>query len=277
MTRPTTLSIPLLCAALLLGPAPASAAPAKDDQDAPSDIKSDPNFERAVEAYQRGTELYAEAKFEEALAAFQEAATLYASPDFQFNIAKCHERLGNYEEAIRSYEVYLRTAEDISDRALIENSIADLEKRIAERDAAAANANEKPEPEPEPEPEPGKPKGRPLIISGAAILGVGVAVGLGGGLGFGIPVASANSQLGDVLADNPERLTFQEADDLATRARSQQTLELVMIGVGGALAVTGAVLIGVGVAKNKKATSARVRVAPSWASSGAGLTVWGSF
>ena len=105
MTRPTTLSIPLLCAALLLGPAPVSAAPAKDDKGAPSDIKSDPNFERAVAAYQRGTELYAEAKFEEALAAFQEAATLYASPDFQFNIAKCHERLGNFEEAIRSYEV----------------------------------------------------------------------------------------------------------------------------------------------------------------------------
>jgi tetratricopeptide (TPR) repeat protein len=270
------LAIPTLCLALVVGPVPVLAAgPPKSDETQEPELREDPNFERAKEAYRRGTELYAEAKFEEALASFQEAATLYASPDFQFNIAKCYERLGNFEEAIRSYEIYLRTAEEIDDRALIEASIADLKKRIEERDAAAN------QPEPEPEPEPGKPPpppGRKLVIAGGALLGVGALVGLGGGLGFGIPVASANGKLGDVLdGGNPDGLTFQEADDLAARAKLFQALELTMIGVGGALAIVGVAVLAVGLKKNKQATTANLQIAPSWGRGSVGLSIAGSF
>src|SRR5262249_23267559 len=141
----------VLCGALALAPVQVGAAPPKQPQPEPEPSAEDepppedPNIERAKEAYRLGTQLYNEAKFEEALAAFQEAATLFASPDFQFNIAKCYERLGKYEEAIRSYETYLRTAEDDSDHAVVKASIDDLKRRIAERDAAAQQDNE-PEP-----------------------------------------------------------------------------------------------------------------------------------
>jgi tetratricopeptide (TPR) repeat protein len=273
--------VPLLCAALVLPPVRAEAAPPKS-QPAPAEDAAedeappeDPNYERAVEAYRRGTELYNEAKFEEALEAFQEAATLYASPDFQFNIAKCYERLNKYEDAIRSYELYLRTAEDSGDRAVIEASIADLKRRIEERDAAAAEANKDPEPDPDTGPK--KPPGRALVIAGGALLGVGAAVALGGGLGFGIPVSRDNAILGEVADGNPDRLTFAEADALADQARQNQTLELVMIGVGGALVLTGAVLLGVGMSKKKKANTARLQVAPTWGRTGAGLTLSGRF
>jgi tetratricopeptide (TPR) repeat protein len=269
----------LLCAALVLPPVHAEAAPPKSQPEAEPEAEDeappeDPNYERAVEAYRRGTELYNEAKFEEALEAFQEAATLYASPDFQFNIAKCYERLNKYEDAIRSYELYLRTAEDSGDRAVIEASIADLKRRIEERDAAEAEANKNPEPV---DTGPKKPPGRALVITGGALLGIGAAVALGGGLGFGIPVSSANGKLGDVAGGNPDGLTFAEADELANKAQMNQTLELVMIGVGGALVVTGAALLGVGMSKKKKANTARVQVAPSWGRTGAGLTLSGRF
>jgi tetratricopeptide (TPR) repeat protein len=273
--------VPLLCAALVLPPVHAEAAPPKSQpaeaEDAAEDEAppEDPNYERAVEAYRRGTELYNEAKFEEALEAFQEAATLYASPDFQFNIAKCYERLNKYEDAIRSYELYLRTAEDSGDRAVIEASITDLKRRIEERDAAAAEANKDPEPDPDTGPK--KPPGRALVIAGGALLGVGAAVALGGGLGFGIPVSRDNAILGEVADGNPDRLTFAEADALADQARQNQTLELVMIGVGGALVLTGAVLLGVGMSKKKKANTARLQVAPTWGRTGAGLTLSGRF
>lgn len=279
--RSTTIPVSLLCSVLALAPVQVIAAPPKQSEPEPSEEDEapaeDPNYERAVEAYRRGTELYNEAKFEEALASFQEAATLYASPDFQFNIAKCYERLGKFEEAIRSYETYLRTAEDSGDAAVIEASIADLQRRIEERDAAAQNQADA---EPEPEPGPKNP-GRKLAITGGVLLGIGAAVALGGGLGFGLPVSRDNATLGDVLDGNPGGLTFAEADEIANGARLNQTLELVMIGVGGALVVTGAALLGVGMAKNKKAkataTTARLRVAPTWGRTGAGLSLSGSF
>lgn len=275
--RLITIPVSLLCSALVLAPVQVTAAPPKQTEPPPSEEEAapeeDPNFQRAVEAYRRGTELYNAAKFDEALEAFQEAATLYASPDFQFNIAKCYERLNKYEEAIRSYELYLRTAEDTGDSAVVEASIADLKRRIEERDAAAEN-----EPEPEPEPTgPTKPPGRTLVLTGGVLLGVGAAVALVGGLAFGIPVSSKNATLGEVLDDNPDGLTFAEADKIADAARSSQTIELVMIGVGGALVLTGAVLLGVGMSKNKKAKTARLQVAPTWGRNGAGLSLSGSF
>jgi tetratricopeptide (TPR) repeat protein len=255
------------------------AAPAKRP---PPDDSADPEAdasERAVEAYRRGTELYNDAQFEAALEAFQEAATLYASPDFQFNIAKCYERLGELPQAVRHYETYLRTAGDTSDRAVVESTIADLKRRIeAEQNKPDPEPELVPEPEPEPEPVVENP-GRPLVLTGGVLIGVGVAAGLGGGLGFGIPVSRDNASLGDVLGGNPDNLTFAQADEIATRAKRNQTLELVMIGVGGALAVTGAALLGVGLSKNKKAAgaAAQISVSPMWGRTGGGLTLQGSF
>jgi hypothetical protein len=130
---------------------------------------------------------------------------------------------------------------------------------------------------PEPEPEPSKPPGRALVLTGGVLLGVGAAVGLGGGLGFGIPVSRDNATLGEVLDGNPDALTFADADELANRAAMNQTLELMMIGVGGALVLTGAVLLGVGMSKKKQAKTARLQVAPTWGRTGAGLSLSGSF
>jgi tetratricopeptide (TPR) repeat protein len=274
--RVTTIPVSLLCSLLALAPVQVVAAPPKQSEPEPSEDEpppdEDPNYERAVEAYRLGTELYNAAKFEEALVAFQEAATLYASPDFQFNIAKCYERLGKYEEAIRSYELYLRTAEDSGDTAVIEASIADLKRRIEERDAAAEN-----QPDPEPEPTGPTNPGRKLVLTGGVLLGVGAVVALAGGLGFGIPVSRKNATLGEVLDGNPDGLTFAEADEIADAARTSQTIELVMVGVGGALVITGAALLAVGMSKNKKAKTARLQVAPTWGRTGAGLSLSGSF
>jgi tetratricopeptide (TPR) repeat protein len=283
--RFNTIFSPLLCGALggvlAFAPVHVTAAPPKQPEPEPSaedePPPEDPNIERAREAYRQGTELYNAAKFEEALQAFQEAATLYASPDFQFNIAKCYERLGKYEEAIRSYETYLRTAEDDSDHAVVQASIEDLKRRIAERDAAA---QKDPEPDPDPQPD-DKPKhpGRALIITGGVLLGAGVVFAVAGGLANGLPVSNKNKQLGEVLDTNPDGLTFGEANTLANDARKLQTLEIVNIAIGSAIAVTGAALLGVGMAKKKKAgkTTAQFQVAPSWGRSSVGLTLSGRF
>lgn len=246
-----------ILAGLLALPPSFTAATAAPDADAPDETAEgedggegeglSADAERAREAYVRGTQLYQDADFEAALEAFQEAATYYASPDFQFNIARCYERLGNYEEAIRHYEIYLRTSEDSMDRAVVEASIEDLRERIAEREAAEQAEAERLAAEAERKPS------KPLILSGAALLGVGAAVGLGGGIGFGVMVARDNAALGDVANGNPEGLSFAEAETLADQARANQTLELAMIGAGSALAITGAVLLAVGLKRKRDA------------------------
>ncbi|PRQ06462.1 tetratricopeptide repeat protein [Enhygromyxa salina] len=278
MTRLARIISPVLCGLLTLAPAIALAAPAKAKSSPPAESEAPEAGppERAVEAYRRGTELYNEANFEAALEAFQEAATLYASPDFQFNIAKCYERLGKLEEAVRHYQTYLRTADDSSDRAVVESTVEDLERRI---EAEKNRPDPEPEPEPEQAPEPVTNPGRALVITGGALLGVGVAVGLGGGLGFGIPVSRDNASLGDVRDGNPDRLTFAEADEIAIRASRNQTIERIMIGAGGALAITGVALLAVGLSKNKKAagSAARLSVSPMWGRTGGGLTLQGNF
>ena len=266
---------------LMFAPLPALAAPAETDEIADAPEGEDENRQRAIEAYQRGTQLYNEAKFEEALDAFEEAATLYASPDFQFNIGKCYERLGEYEQAIHHYEIYLRTAGDTPDAAVIRASIEDLEKRIAEAEAQA-EAEAEAEANKQPPPTEDKPTGKPLIITGGALIGLGVAAGLGGGLAFGLQVARDNNTLGDVLSTNPDNLTFAEAEAIADEARLNQTLEVVMIGVGGAIAVTGIALLAVGLKQKKRSAapseaSARVQIAPTWTQRGAGLLIRGSF
>lgn len=285
VTRPVkrfkTIVSPLLCGALALAPMHVGAAPPKSQPESSAEDEAppeDPNYERAVEAYRRGTELYNQAKFEEALEAFQEAATLYASPDFQFNIAKCYERLGEYEQAIRSYQTYLRTAEDSSDRAVIEASIADLERRIQERDAAA-DKDVDPQPPPQPDTQPKKQPGKALIITGGVLIGVGAGIALGGGLGFGIPVSADNKRLGEVLDDNPDGLTFAEAEEIADSARGKQIGEIAFVAAGSAVLVTGIALLAVGLAKKNKAaaSTARLQVGPSWGRAGVGLTLSGRF
>jgi tetratricopeptide (TPR) repeat protein len=268
---------PLLCGLLTLAPSFAMAAPAKGKKPPPAEEEDEPEVgppDRAVEAYRRGTELYNNAQFEEALAAFQEAATLYASPDFQFNIAKCYERLGKLEEAKRHYETYLNTADDSSDRAVVESTIKDLERRIE-----AEKIKVVPELEPETYIPPVPKTSPPLLITGSVLLVVGVGVGLGGGLGFGLPVSRDNATLGDVANGNPDRLTFAEADEIADRARGKQTIELVMIGVGGALAIVGVALVVAGRKKIREQPNSKptLSVSPTAGRTGGGLIFQGSF
>lgn len=243
------------------------------------EMEDEQRRQRAIEADARGSELYSAGKFAEALTAFEEAATLYASPEFQFNIARCYERLGAFEQAIHHYDLYLRTAEDPPDRAVIEDSIADLERRLA--DEARAEAKPAPEPVPAPLPiEPTDPPGRGLSIAGASVLGIGAALGLGGGLGYGLHLNRDNRSVQAVLEGNPSGLTFAETEQLAARARRSRTISLALAGAGGALALTGAALLAVGMRRRAAArtrTSARLHLVPSGSPEGVGLILSGQF
>ena len=256
---------------------PPAAAPTEAPADAPAEgPREDPQLERAMESYDLGKKAYNAARYEDALGHFQEAATRYASPDFQYNIGLCYERLGKPEEAIRAFRTYLRAKPNADDRANVEDRIFQLEQEIAK-------AKREPEPvtEPAPEPEPGPtpPSGRGLVIAGAALAGVGAAVALGGGLGFGLAARSRSSSVDDVVSGgNPERLTFDEAQELEDEGRRLETFQIVTAAAGAAVAISGVALLAVGLKRKKAAgQDSTTALAPTWSRHSAGLSLTGRF
>jgi tetratricopeptide (TPR) repeat protein len=95
----------------------------------------------------------------------------------------------------------------------------------------------------------GKKPGRGLIIGGAVVGGVGLATGVA--LSATAAVMGRNAEDDYVLAES-----ITERDDAALRGYDANTIGIVGLAAGGALLVTGAALVAVGVLKNKRAASA---------------------
>lgn len=266
---------------------PPAAAPETAAEPSTGPVEDD-SVARAMAAYERGTKNYNAAQYEEALADFTEAASLYASPDFQYNIGLCYEKLGKYDEAIRAFSTYLRAKPDAEDRPNVENRIQmlqqELERREREAEEEAARAAEgDPQPPPEPArpvedaPPPAADAGRPLIVSGAALAGVGAALALGGGIAFGVIAGKRSAAVDEVqTGGNPEGLSFDETRELEREGKRFEGIQIGMVAGGAAVAVTGAVLLALGLRK-RQAARGQARLGPALGPGTAGLVLTGRF
>ena len=95
---------------------------------APADERAD----AAREHISRGESLYDAQNFEGAIAEFRAAYELLAGHAARYqvlyNLGLCHERLGQYADALRNYERYLHEGgPDAADRAAVEASMRTLE------------------------------------------------------------------------------------------------------------------------------------------------------
>lgn len=264
-------------------PEPTEPKPAEPKSEGAGDDRKlhDPMIE-AKHAYQRGRELYDAAEYEAALGAFLDAQRLYASPDHHFNIARCYEALQRYELAVEYYQAYLRSGP--ADRANIEVKIVNLQAIVQ-----ATKGGEAPPPPPGADgtttPAPGEttptqpadetaPPGRALVVTGAVLAGVGVALAVGGGVGAGVAARNRSDQVDDVFeGGNPDGLQLEEARSLDDDGRRFEAIQIATVAVGGVIAATGAVLLGLGVRKNKRAPSARAAVQRGFA----GIAIEGRF
>jgi tetratricopeptide (TPR) repeat protein len=262
----------------------ALAAPPDDSADqAPIDTEA-----RAMQAYNDGKASYDAGKYEEALKLFLDAQSLYPSPVFHYNIALCHESLGHLEQAVISYEAYLRSYknafnEDPEDKVNTENKIQRLNKQI-ELEKAEADKPAEPVPPvvapPEQQDQPAKPSkpGRGLIITGGVLTGVGVAVAVVGGAVFGTQASNISGQLDNVyLAGNPERVTLEQARALDEDGRAAELNQILMLSIGGTVAVVGVALLATGVVKRNRAESSTAKLVPFAGPSSAGLVLQGRF
>lgn len=257
-------------------PGPPGAAPATGES-AAGDSATEPPVAKenlhdpmveARRAYDRGRMLYDKAEYEEALGSFLDAQRLYASPDHHFNIARCYEALGRYPLAVEYYRAYLRS--DPADRANIENTITRIEKIVEGGATDQPPPDPQPQPDPEPDPdqevtatdsEPVARPGRPLVITGAVLVGVGAALGLGGGIGAGAMALNRSDRVFEVVEDgNPDGRDLAETRTLDEEGRRFEQIQIATAVVGGLVAATGVALLVVGLNKNKRAPSASAMV-----------------
>jgi hypothetical protein len=79
---------------------------------------------------EEGYALYKQGAYDRALKKFLRAYRQLKNPDLLYNVAKCHEKLSQYEEAIRFYKEYLAKKPGASDRKDVEQIIASLTYRL---------------------------------------------------------------------------------------------------------------------------------------------------
>jgi tetratricopeptide (TPR) repeat protein len=113
----------LIAVGLLLGLL-ALSAPARAGAD-------DPDTRAARAQFQRGEAAYQQGRFDQALSAYQAAYAAKPLPGFLFNVAQCYRNLGNDERAVFFYRRYLSLDPKTDNRALVEQLIAESQKRLA--------------------------------------------------------------------------------------------------------------------------------------------------
>lgn len=110
-----------------------------------------------------------------------------------------------------------------------------------------------------------------LIVGGAGLAATAV------GLGFGLSARSKwNEATDDGLCDTDTDVCTPEGQELADSARSRATISTVMVGVGAAMVVTGAVLYFTAPRAARESTRS-ARLLPSGGAGSVGMTLTGQF
>lgn len=242
-----------------------------------------------MQFYTDGKAAYDAGKYEDALKLFLDAQSLYPSPVFHYNIGLCHEALGHLDQAVISYEAYLRSyknafGEAPEDQVNTENKIQRLNKQIEAEKAEAEKPDEPPPvvaPPPEQEdeePEKQRKPGRGMIIAGGVLTGVGVGAAVVGGSIYGAIASDVSGQLDNVyLGGNPDRVTLEDARALDEKGRLAELNQILLLSLGGAIGVVGIALLATGIAKRNRASSSNAMLIPTAGPSSAGLMIRGRF
>ncbi len=101
---------------------------------------SKPTYEDKESAkihFEAAKQLYKNNKYSEALEMFMKAYSRYPRPEILYNIGKCYDKLGDYQNAIKFYEQYLLLNPQSDDRLEVEELIKNLKIAIEKPDKKA--------------------------------------------------------------------------------------------------------------------------------------------
>jgi tetratricopeptide (TPR) repeat protein len=210
--------------------------------------------------------------YDGAVALFEQAYGIDPNPNYLFNIGRVYEEAGTLDKAVEFYAKFVKQpGVDLDSREVALERLKVLRAILEE-------TTEKPPEEPKDEPKddpvvetPPEPvvdedaqrKRKAMRGAGFGLLGVGAAALIGGGVAGGLAQGDHN-KAGEV-ADPADGVPLLESSQTKSLAAN------VLFGVGGALALTGVILVAVGFSKPKP--TSRVAVMPSFGPRGGGVAV----
>jgi tetratricopeptide (TPR) repeat protein len=200
----------VLVAVLLVCAAPAGAE------------EADPDTEVAQRLFAEGAAAYDAKDYAHALEKFEAARRLKPLPAFDFNIARCHDRLGQAEPAIAAYERYLTAAPDAPDADEVRTRVTVLRARV-----------EAPKPAPAPGEAPRHSYTAPIVVGVIGVALVATGAGLVGSVGPDYDALDRRWRL-----EGPTPSVTQAADSL----RAREIAGWAILGVGGAALVADVAL-----------------------------------
>jgi tetratricopeptide (TPR) repeat protein len=97
---------------------------------------------KAKACFERGRAAYEQARYDEAVREFRDGYALSPRPLFLVNLGQAYRQLGRLDEAREEYRRFLEQApSDDPQRPGVQRVMADLNQKIAERDAARERAH----------------------------------------------------------------------------------------------------------------------------------------
>ncbi|MGK0359368.1 MAG: tetratricopeptide (TPR) repeat protein [Bradymonadia bacterium] len=137
---------------------------------------------QAAQVYASGVAAFKAANYASALTQFERAYKLDPAPVLLYNIARCHEEMGNAKQATEGFGLYLARQPKSTDRADVERRIRVMEAILARQSAAAADPVRTAPPVlisiAEPDVSWQMPWGLGLTAAGALGLGMGIVFGI---------------------------------------------------------------------------------------------------
>jgi hypothetical protein len=94
--------------------------------------------DKAKALFAEGNESYNLGEFDKALERYKLAYRVKPLPAFQFNIAQCHRKLGQHQEAIAMYQAYLIGVPKAPNKDMVDGLIAESKKAIDDQKNAMA-------------------------------------------------------------------------------------------------------------------------------------------
>ena len=285
--RPLVFTLVLALAAAGAAPPRAWAEPAsKDDR------------VLAREHFKRGEAHQSLGQYDLAIAEYLAGYDRAPRPQFLFNIAQCYRLKGDKVTAVGYYRRYVAADPNGKGAAEAQQHLGELERELAEQ-SASDTAKPAPEPvaPPAPAPELGAtapapttvPAPRPLVaptdvparapptrreraykITGLAAMGTGVVAAVVG-VGYTVKMEGLENRV-----EKPDDNTYNDRVD--SDARRAAKISYVFYGVGGGLAVTGAVLYWLGGRERAEPRSGRaMTLSPLVGPGMAGVSASGCF
>lgn len=249
----------------------------------PAEAQTRGQIRRARVLFAHGLRQYDRHRYQAALRTFTRAYQLAPAPPIVYNIAQCHVALGRDDRAIESYRLFLQLAPSAPNRAEIERKIRQLQAHLAaersrqqqriaaqvRREQAEIDDQEHGEGEQEQESHGGHVRLATWITLGAGVVVTGV------GVLFHLDAVAKQDALDDPQLDCHRALG--RCLDLVEAGDRSALLRTVLLPLGGAVLVTGVVMMIVNLGTDDRPEGVTFTVAPELALGGAALEVRGTW